>query len=121
MKDISPRAFFSKREMAMTDKPGKGIFILLLTMALVLSSSVLAGDQWNAGGKVSTVPGQTDNLLAYLQFHPGYPPAGGFKPYYPPGVQPEPRGLPYISATPVPVPTLVPAFPGRINPVLIPG
>jgi hypothetical protein len=121
MKPISPRAFFSQREMDMTDKPGKGIFILLLTMALVISSTMIAGDQWNAGGKESRVSGQMDNLLAYLQFQPGYPPAGGFKPYYPPGVQLEPRGLPYIAATPVPMPTLVPAFPGGINPVIIPG
>jgi hypothetical protein len=107
--------------MDMTDKPGKGIIILLLAMALVIPSTMIASGQWNTGGIGSTVSDQTDNLLAYLQFKPGYPPAGGFKPYYPPGVQIEPRGLPYIAATPVPVPTLIPAFPGGTNPVVIPG
>jgi hypothetical protein len=106
--------------MDMTDRPGKGILILL-TMALVISSTTIAGDQWNAGGKEYTLSGQTDNLLAYLQLQPGYLQSGGFRPYYPPYSHIEPRGLPYISATPVPVPTLIPAFPGRLNPVIIPG
>lgn len=106
----------------MIDRHARGIIVMLLTAALVVSSTFIASDQWNAGRKEPTVSYQAEDLLAYLQFSPGYPPAGGgYKPYYPPGVQPAPRGLPYIVATPVPAPSLIPAFPGRVNPLIVPG